>query len=807
VKRRNRWPQAIVVAGLFLLTALFLVGHWGTAGTSGDPLQAVSNPTRLFEGVVVAGETPLAGVELELREGTTPVDRAVSGPDGRYAITWRPRTTTSPGKLRLLATHAGYAKTIAPPGERIDMGEPVTVEGLVVTPDGRPWPGVRVEVASLGEPYGTATSAADGTFALDGVARGAELDAFVEGGGVAPAVFRGFATSDRLVLHVERGKEVEVWVRDPSGLPVVGATTRFAAPEGFTAASHAGEHVRLVATPASSAFVVARAPGYLPVFLDAPAQGRVEAVLWPARTVSLRVWDAVRRRGVFDIELEVMLARDGANLHWNGPDAGRSFREFPLRMEDRRGAYTLTLPRAPVKLLIGAAGYSDRIVDLGASETEATIRMRPLREAPSATLAIRCEKRIALVVADEEQPWFAAFEAPGEVTVPAGRRLELASAGAADGVWLPPIVVEPIGAGRRREIRVPLRPAAELIVETQPPTPCEIELEDTKFGKAVPPERVQSDGRARLWVRPRREVKVTIRPKGNFRPIEGEFAVEPPKREWTAYLLEAAGLRATVRDVAGNPVPFARLAYWEAGLAGRADLRALPTRTTADAAGRIELLGLRNGPTPIEIEAEGFRTARPRVPELETGRVLDLGALVLQPAGLIRGVVVDPDGEPLAGVFLRTCARGLRRLELPGGGARDLYDLTDEQEGDAVTDEQGLFEVQDRAPRLPLLVADARGRRDLAFFAAPAEGAMTVTMPRAAHVALEVAGSVEGVYLLLEGTRALRVHSPGPLRLNPIPLTLPAGKVEIFVRYQSGRWAAGAFELHPGDQRIEMPAR
>ena len=78
-------------------------------------------------------------------------------------------------------------------------------------------------------------------------------------------------------------------------------------------------------------------------------------------------------------------------------------------------------------------------------------------------------------------------------------------------------------------------------------------------------------------------------------------------------------------------------------------------------------------------------------------------------------------------------------------------------------------------------------------------------MPRAAHVELPVRGSVEGVYMLLPGVRAARVYSPGPLRLNPIPLTLPAGPVELFVRYRSGRWSAGAFTLKPGPQRIEMP--
>ena len=51
----------------------------------------------------------------------------------------------------------------------------------------------------------------------------------------------------------------------------------------------------------------------------------------------------------------------------------------------------------------------------------------------------------------------------------------------------------------------------------------------------------------------------------------------------------------------------------------------------------------------------------------------------------------------------------------------------------------------------------------------------------------------------------MRVHSPGPLRLNPIPLTLPAGRVELFVRYRSERWSAAAFDLTAGEQAIEMP--
>jgi hypothetical protein len=799
VRAKNRWPQVIAVGALFFVSLYFVLYDWGGAGPD-DPLGTTKNPSRVLEGRIVADGEPVAGVQLELREETVAVASGESGPDGRYAIEWKPRTTLDTKKLRLLATHENYAKTIRPPVNEFELVDEVTVEGKVIAPDGTPWRDVRVEIGSLGESYGAVRTSVDGSFTLDGLPRGAELEVFVEGGGVAPELYYGFTTADRLMLHALPGKRVDVFPHDPVGNAVDGATVRFAAPAGFTATAADG----LLAS-GSSGYVVANAPDHLPVFLDAPVFGRVEAVLWPRRRVVLRVWDAPRKRGVFGVEVEVTLNAGPANADWNGPDAGRSFREFPMRMLDRRGEYAILLPRAPVSLRVSADGYGDRKIDVGTDESTVLVHMPPLREAATATVSVQTEERILLVVADQQEPWFAAFEAPGEVTVPAGRPLEIASAGASNGFWLPPMPIEPIRRGRRRDIRIPLRPAAKLIVQTRPATPCEITLVDKKFGKATPPLRVQSNGRAEFWVRPRREVKVSIQPRGNWRPLEADLAVEPATREWSPSLEEAAGLRLRVRDVAGNPVPFARVRYWEAAISGRLELRIPPERTMTDAAGVLDLLGLRRGPTPIEIVAHGFRTARPKTPQLIDGQILDGGVLTLQPAPLRRGRVLDPDGNPLGGVYLRTIGRGLKRLELPGGGARELYDLADEEPADAVSNAAGEFEVRDSTPRRPLLVADAPGRDDLAIFvgAVPANG--IVTMARAADVALEVSGRVEGVYLLLAGTDAVRVYSPGPLRMNPIPLTLPAGPVSLFVRYRSQKWSAAAFTLTPGEQRLKMP--
>ncbi|MHC4452691.1 MAG: hypothetical protein ACYS0E_21540, partial [Planctomycetota bacterium] len=118
MRRRNRWPQIIAVGGLFFFSLYFVIGNWGGRGGRDDPLGTTPNPSRTLRGEIVADGTPVPGVQLELREGTTTVASSESGPAGRYEIEWKPRTTIDPNKLLLLATHAGFAKTIGPPAAK-----------------------------------------------------------------------------------------------------------------------------------------------------------------------------------------------------------------------------------------------------------------------------------------------------------------------------------------------------------------------------------------------------------------------------------------------------------------------------------------------------------------------------------------------------------------------------------------------------------------------------------------------------------------------------------------------------------------
>jgi len=822
--RRSRLPEGTAVVAMIVLAVVVVVGRWN-GERAGDPeFDSTPSPVRKIAGRVVGDGQPVASVSLALFEGDYgPVAETTSGDDGAFVMRWVPRTTHDRRKLVLVARdpEGRYARTVAAPSAEFELRPAVDATGVVLNPLGERVAGATVSVAVLGRRFAATTSGEDGSFRVPGVPHGAPMDVFVCGAGLAPSTFRGFRAGDQLHLHVREGRAVKVRVRDPDGAVVAGAVVRPAVPVAFredapTTVVAADGSATLPAVAAdASALIEASADGYLSVFIDTPTFGQVEAVLWPARTVSLRAWNGLRRRGIVGIAADVNLTTGDDAARWNGPDGARSFREYRLVAEAQRGRYSIVLPRYPVTLNCTAAAFADREITISEQRESVTVHMAPLRERRGATLVVRSTRLkgvLWLVVADEEEQWYSAFalrNGEGRATVPVGRELQLASAGAAEGLWLPKSKVAPIRAGRKRVIKeLPLTAAAELTVTIEPPVASTVTLVDKKFGKAAPIETRETSDRTTFWVRPRREITVTVQPAGNWRKQEGEFEVGVDRSEWTAYMQEASGFRVRLKDVKGNAVPFAAVHVWEASRGGRLELRAFPREFASDALGVARVVGLRNGPTPIEIRAVGFRTRRIPGPTLTDGDVKDLGTIVLQAAPTLRGRVLDPDGNPLGGVRLRTVARGLRRLELPGGGARDLYDLVDDESADAISDAQGNFAVRDATPRLPLLVADAPGRYDLAraIVVVPRNpsGVLIVRLPRAAHIGLALPMAADGVFMLLSGTRAVRLYAHGALSLNPMPLTLPAGQVSLYVRLRNGRWSAPVLELKPGEHRVQL---
>jgi hypothetical protein len=175
--------------------------------------------------------------------------------------------------------------------------------------------------------------------------------------------------------------------------------------------------------------------------------------------------------------------------------------------------------------------------------------------------------------------------------------------------------------------------------------------------------------------------------------------------------------------------------------------------------------------------------------------VTDGGTVVLEPRRVLSGTVVDAHGAPVAGVQVRVLPPRIAWLPMPGGGARELCDLTESSYGDGVTDGKGAFSVPDRSPKPPLIAfypAVATGLAPMAF-----EPTDRFTLARAAYVELELPSSPEGVYLLVGG-KALLVKADTPLSLRPLPLLLPAGPSSLFAKLRDGRWGAKEIDLKPG---------
>jgi hypothetical protein len=199
------------------------------------------------------------------------------------------------------------------------------------------------------------------------------------------------------------------------------------------------------------------------------------------------------------------------------------------------------------------------------------------------------------------------------------------------------------------------------------------------------------------------------------------------------------------------------------------------------------------------VRLEGFRTLRRAPLRLEEGRILEGGTLTLEPARRLRGRVLDFLGEPVPGVWVRVLEPAIARLPAPSGVELDLYDLAAQADGDVATDAEGRFDVPDPAPRAPLIALYPTDRPDLApaAFLPPPDGDDLV-LEGAAYVEMDVPGSVAGVYQTLPGGKAVLVKTDPPMGLRPLPIILNAGRVNLFVRLRSGRWAAPSVALERG---------
>lgn len=822
----RRWGLALALAAVL---GAFLWSQLGGRPESEGAAPGAPRLPREFRGAVRAAgaPVPLAHVRIyeDLPGGYAAEGRA--GEDGSFALAWTPTLSVDTRSLFLAAWdgEGRYARTVVaadPLLTTIDLHPPEELRGRIVDVEGRPVAGARVAAAvrhSFEEPL-LAESGADGRFAAPLRApRGAPLDLLVRAPGMAVRAELRFRGGDPVTVHLVSGMDVRLRVIDPTGRPVAGARVRLALPAALaplapSATTGADGHAILEgASDGSHAVVGVDAPGFLPV--EAPAWPGLasDVILWPEREVEVIAWDAWNSKGIEGVRFEAD-PHPVRGEEWWGPEPAATTRRVPVRPGPTAGSYLARLPRCPVALSLSAPGYGDGAGDVPASASRATIRLQPpmSRDKP-ALLRIRAPgdtPPLDLIVADESGAGFlrqlALRDGKADVVVPPGIRLQVGSGAAADGVFLPKHGAPPLRPGERRTLRIGTRPARRLTITTDPAVDGEATLVVTELSRYVAPVRVPvKAGRADLWVAPFRKYRVEVAPPPGFFVHEAELETKTEDVELDLRLLRAAQLRYRVEDHAGNPVPYARVLVYEPGAAGRMDLEQAPREAVADAGGVAGFPALRVGDAAVEISAGPFRAHRAIV-ALPAEGVVDGGVVKLEPAGVLEGKVVDEEGAPVAGVKVRTLHPRISWLPMPGGGMRELYDLTESSLGDVVTDEKGRFSTPDRSPGPPLIAlypGVASMLSPMAF-----EPAERLVLRKAAYVELELPSSPEGVYLLLGDGAAVLVKTDPPLRLRPLPLLLPAGRSSLYAKLVDWRWGAKDLDLVGGETvRVELDWR
>ncbi len=188
-----------------------------------------------FEVTVTDAEgRPLAGAAVAIRKSATePAARtATTGTDGRATI-GVPR-----GGWRLHVSAAGYVPESTFEAPRVGAVERRTfalarggdVRGVVVTPDGVPVAGARVDGVWKREgepsvdpvPKRTATTGTDGTFALDGIHLGARVVIRITSDAHPLEEVAVTAPDERVRIVLRPGLQVRVRVKEANGQPSIG---------------------------------------------------------------------------------------------------------------------------------------------------------------------------------------------------------------------------------------------------------------------------------------------------------------------------------------------------------------------------------------------------------------------------------------------------------------------------------------------------------------------------------------------------------------------------------------------------------
>jgi protocatechuate 3,4-dioxygenase beta subunit len=651
------------------------------------------------------------------------------------------------------------------------LGAGIPVTGRVLTPDGKPAPGVRallvpelpnfefarLELAGKSgpAPAASASTGADGSFRLTALEVGM-WTVRLEAAGYAPLETVLAPLTEEAELADARlvpGAGLQVKVTDPQGKPAADAWVRVESPRTDSLArepwqiplrrtffTDAGGGVTVPRRADEVLTVWAAAPGYLParqekvhgsavtLRLAAGTPRRIEVrdaqgkpVAGVLVSLADSFWPAGRTAEGGGLDLAV--PADGAGLRLAAADGRRlDYRLRAGKPEEKEPAVIVLKSAAPAsgKVVVdgtgrpvpGALAWPDR--DLGAvvrAGADGTFRLPHLEE----------DLRVSVAA-----PGY--FGAQGQAAggrVPTFKLQPRISAGG--------IVVDEAG-----------HPVAGASVKASPAP---------NLRGYRSPAAWRSGGFTRSAASGRFKLSRLAAGVAYELHVQGEglapARVELPAREAGAaapdlriVLHPGRAAFGTVIDARRRPVAGARVALELAApaeLEGRIRQMTAPLQfpdVSTDAAGRFEMKGLPAGTFDLTVRARGFAPLTVPALAIPGGRGrTDLGTVQLAPGASIRGVVSDPRGEPLADVEVR--AKGEGRDEI----SRFLND--DEGGARAFTAADGSFLLEDLAPGVPLdLIATHPGYAPGAAprVAVPATAPVRIVLSPSSRVSGRVTG-------------------------------------------------------------------
>ncbi len=644
-----------------------------------DPLRAAADPAA---GGPLRREIPAAA------DGTFRFDRVPSGSRSLLA--------RAPGRLPAASTRLVVAAGRTEPGVRLVLRPGAAVTGLLRGPEGEPVAdALLVALAPLtGAEIARARTGPGGTFRLDGLPAGSCSIRVVLPGEDFPdplrPLFPARVPFDGLDIDLPRSRSVEGVVLDPSGGEVRGVVV-------VVRLDRSAREVERVPLAADGAFATRPLPeGRWRLRAESPdgrvatadvevggdAPPRVVLTLALGATVRGRVVTGPAVKDLREVSLRLLLG-------------GRGEASVPAAAIESSGAFALPgVPAGEHDLVVALPGLAPvvlrgvlvppegGVVDVGdvLLGLGATLRVRVYGESrgPLAGAAAAVEDPSGL--RREEQtnaaglalfPGLPAGDVVVEVRVP-------------PGVVLRRLLLMP-GEGEREEVvDLALLPAGTVEVRRED-GPVPGALVRITAGADTTDAVADDRGVARLPGLPDGPVEVEVTPPGEpavrlrLTAANGRLAV----------LLPADGIEGLVLSAAkGEPIPGALLRAWPEGPGG------IAPEVKSDGKGRFRFPSLPAGNWTLEASARGFGAARtPAIRVLRGGGPTPVRVL-LEAAGRVAGLVLDPTGRPVPGGTVEATDPATGDL-LPGGRR--------------AADAAGRYAFEDLAPGTWILTARAGG--------------------------------------------------------------------------------------------------